>query len=262
MKETDDYSKPRITVLRELMEMSQKEFASDVGISQSALSQLENGKSKLSVATLVKISDVFEINCNWLVRGKGRIFLKDLEEGETMKVPSLHTVDIEGVSMIPLILEEAKAGYLKGCKDADYMSSLDIYKIPGYEEGNYRMFEISGDSMLPTIYPREIVISEHVDDWDKLENGTMCVVITTEDIVAKRVYFYEEDKNVLILKSDNADFKTYSINIDEVTELWEIRSKITSVFQQESSQENKRIETIQSDLQELKNQVGKLLDQK
>ena len=136
--------------------------------------------------------------------------------------------------------------------------TLDVYKIPGYEEGNYRLFEISGDSMTPTIYPREIVVSEFIDDWDKIENGSICIVISEEGIIAKRVYFYEEDKGFLILKSDNAEFKTYSLPLSEVIELWKIQAKITSVFVKNHLVDANKMEALESDIKTLKEQVQKL----
>lgn len=102
------------------------------------------------------------------------------------------------------------------------MKILDVYKILGYEEGNYWLFEISGDSMIFIIYFREIVVSEFIDDWDKIENGFICIVISEEGIIVKWVYFYEEDKGFFILKSDNVEFKIYLLFLLEVIEFWKI----------------------------------------
>lgn len=252
------FEQSRITVLRELLNLSQKDFAENVGITQSALSQLEAGKSKLSLDSLQKISLVYSTNCNWLVNGKGDIFMREITKEKVPIRQTLMTVDIGEGSLIPMINEEAKAGYIKGCRDENFLRTLDVYKIPGYDSGNYRLFEIDGDSMIPTLYPREIVVTEYVEEWENLENGTLGVVITEDGIVAKRVYFYEEDRNLLILKSDNSSYKTYSLNMDEVIEIWTVNAKITNVFAQENLVDARQLETLTSDMEALKEQMSKL----
>ncbi|TRX60535.1 LexA family transcriptional regulator [Fulvivirga sp. M361] len=255
---SNNFEKSRLTVLREMLGLSQKDFADNVGITQGALSQLETGKSRLSLDSLQKISLAFKANCNWLVNGKGDIFMKEITKNKVPVRQSILTVDIEDTALVPLVLEEAYAGYINGCQDTDYLSTLDVYKIPGYENGNYRLFEINGDSMIPTIYPREIVVSECVEDWENIENGTLAIVITEDGIVAKRTYFYEEDRNMLILKSDNSSYKTYSINLDDVREIWTVRAKITNVFAQEQTMDAGKLETLEADLKELKAQMKSL----
>ncbi|RLP55499.1 MAG: helix-turn-helix domain-containing protein [Ketobacter sp.] len=252
-------TKSRLIKLRELLSLSQKDFSDSIGITQGALSRLETGKSKLSLDTLTQISQVFNINCNWLINGQGNQFLSgNKNNSESERKQSVITRDINDSILIPMIKEEAQAGYIKNCQDVEYLKTLDVYKIPGYEEGNYRLFEISGDSMTPTIYPREIVVSEFIDDWDKIENGSICIVISEEGIIAKRVYFYEEDKGFLILKSDNAEFKTYSLPLSEVIELWKIQAKITSVFVKNHLVDANKMEALESDIKTLKEQVQKL----
>ena len=59
----------RVTALREKLNLSQQEFADKIGITQGALSQLESGKSTLSLSTITKISQVFNVDCNWLILG-------------------------------------------------------------------------------------------------------------------------------------------------------------------------------------------------
>ncbi len=246
-------TKSRLTELREILQLSQKDFATSIGVSQGALSQLESGKSKLSLDTIQKISEAFKADCNWLVNGKGGIFLDN-----TIRKHSFVTIDFDKKTTIPLISEEAHAGYIKNHTNSDYIKTLAAYKIPGYENGNFRLFEIEGDSMLPTIHPREIVVTEFTEEWGKLGNGKICVVITEEGIVAKRVYFVDDDLNNIILKSDNSEYKTYNIDIKEVKEIWEVKAKITSIFTDTPDNHSEKIKTLESDIDLLKKQMKKL----
>ncbi|TQV66316.1 LexA family transcriptional regulator [Exilibacterium tricleocarpae] len=253
MMKTPGAIKERIAYIRDRLCLSQLEFAEEVGITQGALSQLESGKSKLSLDTIRKISHTYSVNCNWLINGDGDMLMKEESPGVDVSVANSHE---EG--LIPLINEEARAGYIERCQDLEFISTLDVYKIPGYEVGNYRLFEIEGDSMLPTIHPREIVVAEKVETTENLENGTLCIVIAEDGIVAKRAYQDELDMSLLILKSDNADFKTYTLKLDEVIEIWEIKAKITNVFAQEQLISAARMETLESDIQELKQKMSEV----
>ncbi|UII20033.1 XRE family transcriptional regulator [Fulvivirga ligni] len=254
----------RVTMLRELLQMSQVKFAERINISQGALSQIENGKSQISLDTLRSISNELNVNCNWLVNGNGDIFQQEEDEDDATADRRNEKVSIElvheGDSIIPLVKEEAHAGYIGGYNNPEYLKTLDVYKIPGYQNGNYRLFEIEGESMIPTIYPREIVICSHVEDPTRIENGTLCVIVTSDGIAAKRVYFYENDKSLFILKSDNSKFKTYSIQDKKVSEIWKIEAKITSVFVESGLVDAKRIEKLENNLETLKNEVKKLTD--
>jgi len=257
----ENNTKHRITVLRELLDLSQREFAESVGITQGALSQLEAGKSKLSLDSITKISNTFNVNCNWLIHGQREVFIKPPPAEMNHVRHSYITRDPLDGTLIPLIKEEAHAGYIKGCNDPTFLETLDVYKIPGFESGNYRLFEIMGDSMVPAIHPRETVVCEQVESPSTIENGTLCIVIAESGIVAKRIYYYDDDHSILILKSDNAKYKTYSILLDEVIEVWEVKAKITNVFTSNQVVDAKKIENLESDISELKEQVLKLSQQ-
>ena len=260
-KKGTKFEPKRITMLRELLQLSQVKFAEKIHISQGALSQIESGKSQISLDTLRNLSNELNVNCNWVVNGVGDIFYN-----EEKKIGRINTQQIvvnvknADLTSIPLVQEEAHAGYIQGYEDPEYIKTLRVYQIPGFENGSYRLFEIEGESMIPTVYPREIVICEYVESIESVENGTLCVVITKEGIVAKRVYFYESDKNLLILKSDNSRFKTYSMERDMILELWKIKSKITSVFIESGLIDAKRMEKLENDLEMLKKEVKKLSD--
>ncbi|BAP56339.1 bacteriophage CI repressor [Thioploca ingrica] len=62
----------RITRVRKHKGMSQKEFSAMIGVSQSYLSEVENGKSKPSLELLSGIVNRFsDINADWLLTGRG-----------------------------------------------------------------------------------------------------------------------------------------------------------------------------------------------
>ena len=248
-----NHSASRITILRDELKLSQKEFAEKIGITQGALSQLEAGKSTLSLQTIVNISQVFAIDCNWLILGDEASIKAELKR-RPLDLKKGNGSDC----LIPLVKEEAHAGYISQSKDDDYIHSLALYRIPGFEKGNYLMFETVGDSMLPTIHPREILITEHVEDISSIENGTLCVVISEDGIVAKRLYRHQADADFFLCKSDNPDYKTYSIELTKISEIWQIKAKINHFENHDIQYQDKRMQTIEKDLNEIKMQLGRI----
>lgn len=248
----------RITELRELMNFSQKDFAREIGITQGALSQIERDKSQASFETIRKISDEFNVNCNWLINGVGEVLLDKAQSIQTKEAIKSGTEK----ALIPLIKEEAHAGYIGGCNDKAYIKQLDVYQIPWFEKGEYRLFEIIGDSMVPTLHPGEIVVCEFVTDHATVENSTLCVLISKDGIVAKRIFQYPDQKGFFILKSDNTNYKTQTLRKSKVLEAWIIKAKITSLFSTGSAVNNKRLDQLETDLGRLKLKVDELTKKK
>jgi len=248
----DDLGGTRVVKLRELLNFSQQDFAEKVGITQGALSQIESGKSQASFDTLRKISDEFNVNCNWLIRGLGEVLIETARARRDIRTAEK--------ASIPLIKEEAHAGYVKRWQDKEYINQLDVYQIPGFEKGDYRLFEIIGDSMMPSLHPGEIVVCEFARDWTKIENATLGVLITKEGILAKRIHLYPDQTDSIILKSDNQNYKTYSLPRADVGEIWTIKAKITSRFVTSNDFDYKRMEKLETDLNLLKSQVSNLLN--
>lgn len=63
----------RIKKVMEVRGKNQTEFAATLGISSAAISQMISGKSGASNGTLFRISDVFNINLEWLRTGEGNM---------------------------------------------------------------------------------------------------------------------------------------------------------------------------------------------
>ena len=238
----------RILELRKLERLSQKEFAKVISISQAALSQIECGKTSMSVGTLYSVIDKFKLNAEWMLFGMGPIY-KEKMISIAHGSPIVEKSDGEA-TLISYVEQDAEAGYLDNWQDTEYIQSLGGYRIPGFEDGNFRMFQISGDSMNPSLYEDDIVISELVDEIGNIQANRQCVIVTKEGIVAKRVFPHSSHK--LLLKSDNPKYKSYKIDYDNIFELWEIKAKVTTEFlsppinSQMSDDIDKRIEALEN----------------
>lgn len=70
----------RIKKIRETLNMKQKDFAQKLGISAPTLSELEAGNNKPSFDTIIKLSELFNINLYFILFGKGEMFENPLLE--------------------------------------------------------------------------------------------------------------------------------------------------------------------------------------
>ena len=70
----------RIKEIREALNIKQKDFAQELGISAPTLSELEAGNSKPSFDVMTKLSVLFKINLYYVLFGKGDMFENPLLE--------------------------------------------------------------------------------------------------------------------------------------------------------------------------------------
>lgn len=72
--------KERIKKIRESLNLSQKEFAQELGVISTAISKYERGEVKPASDFLDKLYRKFHVNLNWLISGKGQMFLVSKEK--------------------------------------------------------------------------------------------------------------------------------------------------------------------------------------
>jgi len=152
--------------------------------------------------------------------------------GPPFQPPKVVTVNNAGTENILLVPLKARAGYLIGYGDQEYIQSLPAYSLPGIKNGTYRMFEVSGYSMHPTFHEKDIVVCQWVENQAHLKNNHVYVVVTKEDgIVIKRLLIPTQGKSTLVLISDNNDegnqFPPITIEPTDIIEIWEFKALIT-----------------------------------
>jgi repressor LexA len=83
----------RLKQAREMMLLKQEDMADKLNIGQSAYSKMERGKSDFSNGLLVLIPEL-GINLNWIITGKGEMFLpKEVNPEETSNL--LHEMSLQ-----------------------------------------------------------------------------------------------------------------------------------------------------------------------
>lgn len=65
----------RLKILRKTLKMNQQEFSDRIGISQSALTLMENGKRTIRDVYISQMCHEFNVNEVWLRTGEGEMFI-------------------------------------------------------------------------------------------------------------------------------------------------------------------------------------------
>ncbi|HOZ96359.1 MAG TPA: XRE family transcriptional regulator [Niabella sp.] len=203
--------------LRKLRGWTQDEFSGKLNIKRSLLGAYEEQRAEPRIDVLETVCDMFKLTLDEILR-------KDLSvntgtDNYLAKRRALKLAPV--VTHIPFVPVKAAAGYLSGYADHEFIDELNTFTLPMLSGGNYRAFEILGDSMLPTP-SGSIIVGEKVEVLDAVKNNTACILVSRNDgIVYKRIQKNGKTKSRLTLVSDNPTFQPYFINADEVLEMWE-----------------------------------------
>ncbi|MDO7846316.1 helix-turn-helix domain-containing protein [Hymenobacter sp. M29] len=237
---------------RRELALTQAQMADKLGIKRSLVGAYEEGRAEPRLATLVNMARLFGITLDQLVttdfskKKNAKIIgtapapeasaeADDQPEPPTPAGGKLRvlafTVDQDQNENIELVPQKAAAGYLNGYADREYLEVLPKFRLPMLSNtGTYRAFEIAGDSMLP-IASGTVIVGRYVEDWASIKDGTPCIVVSARDgIVFKRVFNKMRSGAMFVLHSDNPHFSPYDVKVDDVLEIWEAKSYISSTF--------------------------------
>lgn len=209
--------------------MSQGKLAEALGVTRSAISSYEDGRAEPKLSVLNGMANFFNITVDQLLNLElvkmedeaiqHKMEVRKYASASNLRILSI-TVDHEENENVEFVPEKAAAGYTTGYADEQYLVDLPKYKLPFLSKGKtYRAFEITGDSMLP-ILPNSIVIGEYISDFNDVKAGQICVVVSEDGIVLKRVYNKIKERNSLLLKSSNILYEPYEVEAQEVKEIW------------------------------------------
>jgi transcriptional regulator with XRE-family HTH domain len=214
--------------LRKLRGWTQEEFANKLGIKRSLIGAYEEERADPRLDVLELVSETFKLSLD-------ELFLKDLgnESGSyLMKRRKLKMMNSES-NLIHFVPVKAAAGYLAGYGDAEFIDELNTFTLPMLSGGNYRAFEIIGDSMLPTP-SGSIIVGEKSESLDDAKNNAAYIVVSrNEGIVYKRVVRNPKQKNKVTLVSDNPSYQPYQVNAEDIMELWAAQVVIGKVATQQ-----------------------------
>jgi len=241
--------------LRKLRGWTQEEFAAKMGIKRSLVGAYEEERADPRLDVLEIVSELFKLSLDELL-------LKDLsnQSGSYLSKRRQQKMASAERNLIHFVPVKAAAGYLAGYADSDFIDELNTFTLPMLSSGNYRAFEIIGDSMLPTP-SGSIIVGEKVDNnLESIKNNQAYIVVSrNEGIVYKRIVKNNKAKNKLTLISDNPQFQPYQVNAEDIIELWHAQMVLSKVSQQQRWDMNSladMVSNLQSQVSSLKKKMN------
>ncbi|MDT0678575.1 XRE family transcriptional regulator [Autumnicola musiva] len=233
----------RIKELRKMKGFSQKHVAENLFISQAAYSLIENSQNGIVAEHVVKLSRLYDVTTDYLLKGDKNVISMTRANGFT-----------------PFIKLSAHAGFIKNYHQEDWENNYEWFRIPGFNPTqNQRLFEVEGESMLPTILPGDILICQTQKKIENILDGSLVLVVTTDAIIIKRLKV-NSDPEYLLLENDNENqLESLKIERENVREVMMVRGKITGVLVPHHTITSKgRINALEDALELLKKEVFRL----
>lgn len=213
--------------LRKLRGWTQEEFAQKLRIKRSLLGAYEEERADPRIDVLEVVADMFKYTLDDLLR-------KDLSEVKGNYISKRRAQKLaNGRTDIPFVPVKAAAGYLAGYADPEFIDELNTFTLPMLSGGDYRAFEIVGDSMMPTP-SGSVIVGEKVGSLEEVKsNNTYIVVSRTDGIVYKRMMKNNKLKNKYTLVSDNPSYQPYTVSAEDIVEVWQAQMIISKANTQQ-----------------------------
>ena len=197
-----------IKELRKDRKLTQLEFSTQIGIDNSQLSKIEQGKLMPTLNQLMEISSIFDISLDWLT-GKGPMLKEPIPEDKQSKLQKIR--EIAGTptkknNLIPFYEDVATIGGTSISADTSAVANTTTY----IDAGDWFKGEVSaairhyGDSMVE--YSNGCILAlKTITNQRNIVWGHNYVVETDEIRVTKRLQTCPEDKNCIMAYSTNTE---------------------------------------------------------
>jgi hypothetical protein len=220
---------------------SSRQFAMQLEYLPQSLSEILKNRRDVTIELIRKAVEVYKMNPVYLFSGEGPLFMKE-DDHKNFKVLTIVT-DTQNDERIVHVPIPAQAGYASESSDPVFVQELPTYTLPDYKYkvGTHRSFDVSGDSMEPTLFEGDKVVCSYLEPslWESsLKDSYVYVLVTKGDVLVKRVQNRIRDEKCINLISDNAYYEPYEVKISDVVEIWYVRAKISPFLPSPSNVKN------------------------
>ena len=216
--------------LRKLRGWTQEEFATKLQIKRSLLGAYEEERAEPRIDVLELVGELFKLTLDELL-------LKDLADTRGNYLAKRRAQKLSaGTNEIQFVPVKAAAGYLAGYADPEFIDELNTFTLPMLAGGDYRAFEIVGDSMLPTP-SGSVIVGERVGSVDDLKsNNTYISKVSAKGMEPKeRTEKYslsgnKLDMNIPLVHNEKTTITIKSL--DTTTMVWDLvfMGKLTEII--------------------------------
>lgn len=217
-----------------------EDFADEINVGKSAIYKLLRGDTKkITVLMAKKINQRYpQFSVEYLRSlnksddsGVGENYfnsLKNQQEDEALPV------DFGNYLQIPLIQQRARAGFLSGWEDPEYVQELPtiLWEVDKEYKGRYVCFEVTGDSMdndsRESIVEKDVLLCREIQriHWTNklhLHRWKNFVIVHREEgILIKRVLEHDTETGRLLLHSLNPLYEDQEVYMDDLIAIFNV----------------------------------------
>jgi phage repressor protein C with HTH and peptisase S24 domain len=210
---------------------SSRQFALALDYLPQSLSEILKGRRDVTIELLRKSIEEYNFNPVYIFTGEGTMFLSDDGGNKNFRLLTIVT-DPDNDERIVHVPVPAQAGYAGEQLDPVFFKELPTYSLPDYKYkvGTHRSFDVSGDSMEPTLFEGDKVVCSFLEPgfWESsIKDNYVYVIVTRGDVLVKRVFNKIKDQRYLELHSDNDFYQPYVLSLGDIREVWYVRAKIS-----------------------------------
>ncbi|MFN4764426.1 XRE family transcriptional regulator [Gillisia sp. Q332] len=230
----------RLKQLRKTKQYSQQFVAENLFITQAAYSLIENSQNGIIAEHVVGLSNLYEVTTDYILKGDKHLIRISPSNG-----------------FVPYVKIKAHAGYVKNLSKEISPGDYEWYRIPGFNATlEHRLFEAEGESMIPTLFPGDIIITQTQNNWDQILDGSLILIVTNESLLIKR-FKKSNEQDVFIFENDNPEAGEELIfSKDEIKEIMMICGKISNVLvPHHHNGANGKIKTMEESIEFLKKEL-------
>lgn len=215
---------------------SSRQFALSLEFQPQSLNDILKGKRDVTIELLRKASERYDINPDYVLLGKGEMLSTDADK-------MVLVTDADNNERIVYVPVAAQAGYGNNLSEQTFFKELPTFSLPDYkyQQGTHRCFDVTGDSMEPTLFSGDKVVCSFIDplDWNHaIKDHFVYIIITRGDVVVKRVVNKLRESQCLELFSDNDYYDPYILEGGDIVELWYVETKISPFLPSPSNLRN------------------------
>jgi transcriptional regulator with XRE-family HTH domain len=203
--------------MRNALGMTQTDLAQLLGVGKSSISNIENGRAKLTYDQMATLTSALRVNPRFLLDGTLPILLEDTEIEYTLNEPTTAYGAADG---LPLVTVNAQSAYMNHPEER-----LPRVVIPGVEDPESRVFEVSGDYMYPVICNHDYVICSRIAKED-VRDGELCVVVSRVHGVLVG-YVRMLALGLRCYPANKEDCDPFTVSYRDLRELWVVKMRIT-----------------------------------
>lgn len=210
----------------------QKDIAEKMGSTEPNVSAALKGVEKvLTEKFLTRFNMAFGsvFSEDWLLTGEGDMLKSNVRNMNDVYSASQND---DGVVMVDFVPVSARASFLENLDTSSY--NLEKFPIipkaaEKAEIDKYKIFEVDGDSMYPTISDGALILAKVVPEssWHYAEG--VVVAVFSDFVVVKRIARNELlTSNTLVLASDNEKYGQMTVQLADIRAIYKAKRIISS----------------------------------